>query len=375
MDSRPRNRTPRVRCDDPSRWLGIVSHEQRGLVPAAARAGLTVLAGLYRAGLAAWNLRWRLPGAVRLAPCPVVSVGNLTVGGTGKTPMVAYLADLLVSEGYRPLIVSRGYGAQAGAMNEEARELADRCPTVPHVQNPDRLQAIRDWTASQGCDVAILDDGFQHRRLARDLDVVLLDGLRPFGYGHVLPRGLLREPPSALRRADVVIITRADLLGADALARVKEAAARCASPGTPVLTAVHRPAGIVFADGSRGSADWLDGQAIAAACGIANPEAFRRTLERLGARVVRLDAFRDHHAYTADDLAGLAEAARDAGAGALVTTGKDFVKWRPVLAERPAALPVTAAALEVAMHLTDGEDRLRQRVLALLPEPRPRGDR
>ena len=166
----------------------------------------------------------------------------------------------------------------------------------------------------------------------------------------------LREPPSALRRADVVIITRADLLGADGLARVKEAAAACAWPGTPVLTAAHRPAGVVFADGSRASADWL-------------------ALDRLGARVVRLDAFRDHHAYTADDLTGLADAARNAGAGALVTTGKDFVKWRPLLAERPAALPVTAAALEVAMHLTDGEDRLRQRVLALLPEPRPRGDR
>jgi len=223
MDANSSSSPAPIRRDRQSRWLAIVSRSRRGFGPALARAGLTGLAGLYRLGLVVADLRWRRRDAARRAPCPVVSVGNLTVGGTGKTPMVAYLANLLVAEGYRPLIVSRGYGAEAGAMNEEARELADACPDVPQVQRPDRLQAIRDWSASEPCDVAILDDGFQHRRLARDLDIVLIDALRPFGYGHVLPRGLLREPPAALARADLVVITHADLLGADALAGLRQA--------------------------------------------------------------------------------------------------------------------------------------------------------
>ncbi len=374
MDSLPTNRASRVRRDASSRWLEIVSGEARGLVPTVARAALTILAGGYRAGLAAANLRRRLPGGVRRAPCPVISVGNLTVGGTGKTPMVAFLADLLVAEGRRPLIVSRGYGAEAGGMNEEARELALRCPGADHVQDPDRLRAIRARAASGPCDVAILDDGFQHRRLHRDLDLVLLDGLCPFGHGHLLPRGLLREPPSALRRADVVVITRADLLVPAALAHVKDTAARYAAPATPVLTAEHQPVGVVFADGSRAAPDWLDGRTVAAACGIGNPEALGRTLERLGARVVRLDAFRDHHTYTADDLGRLAEAAHAAGAGTLVTTGKDFVKWRPLLRDEAPPPGLDVAALEIVMRITQGESMLRDRVAALLHAHGFRGD-
>ena len=385
MDSRPTNRVSDVPADAPSRWRSLASGEASGLGPAAARTGLAVLAVGYRAGLAAANLRRRLAGAPRRAPCPVLSVGNLTVGGTGKTPMVAYLATFLAAKGYRPLIASRGYGAEAGGTNEEAAELALRCPDVPHVQDPDRLRAIRHALASgEGCDVAILDDGFQHRRLARDLDIVLLDGLCPFGYGHLLPRGLLREPPSALGRSDVIVITRADLAQPAALAHTRSEAARYAAPGTPVLTAAHRPAGLVFADGTREAPDRLDGRTVAAACGIGNPEAFRETLERLGACIVRFDAFRDHHAYTAGDLARLQRTAREAGAAVLVTTGKDFVKWRPLLADEAAgeavresreADAVRIAALEVAMDLGADEAAFRRRVLDVLPAPRSGGDR
>jgi tetraacyldisaccharide 4'-kinase len=384
MDSRPTNRASDVPADAPSRWRAVASGEAAGLGPAVARAGLTVLSGAYRAGLTAANLCRSLAGAARRAPCPVLSVGNLTVGGTGKTPMVAYLANLLTAEGYRPLIASRGYGAEADQTNEEAAELALRCPDVPHVQDPDRLRAIRDRLASgEACDVAVLDDGFQHRRLARDLDIVLLDALCPFGYGHLLPRGLLREPPSALGRADVIVITRADLVEPAILADVTARAETHAAPNAPVLTAVHRPAGLAFAGGAREAPDWLGGRTVAAACGIGNPEALRRRLERLGACVVRFDVFRDHYAYTAADVARLRRAAGEAGAAALVTTGKDFVKWRPLLADELAgearesreADAVRIAALEVAMDLGDDEAVFRRRVLDVLPAPRPGGDR
>jgi tetraacyldisaccharide 4'-kinase len=349
-------------------WLAVISGERRGAVASAERGGLAVLAALYRAGLAAHNLRLRLPGAVRRAPCPVVSVGNLTVGGTGKTPMVAHLARLATSLSLRPLIVSRGYGAAGGGPNEEARELETLSPGVPHVQSPDRLGAIRRWTADHPCDLVILDDGFQHRRLARDLDIVLVDALHPFGlgpsdFGRLLPRGILREPLSALARADLAILTRAD--HSSDLGHLTDLLACYLRPGTSILTARHRPTGLRMPDGSRREADWLRGQDVAAACGIGNPDAFRWTLLQLGARVRRFEVFPDHYAYTRADLDRLIQAARAADAKMLVTTGKDFVKWRPLIAESPP--PMDVAALEVTFQILEGEDMLRRRIAALRP--------
>ncbi len=360
----PRAALPSPR-DGRSRWLAVVSGQARGPLAALARSGLAILAGLYRGGLASADLRWRLPGLVKHATTPVISIGNLTVGGTGKTPMAAYLARVVMEAGGRPLIVSRGYGANEGP-NEEARELARLCPAVPHIQDPDRLRAITGWAASHPCEVAILDDGFQHRRLARDLDIVLVDALQPFGFGHVLPRGLLREPASALRRADLVVITRADLVGRDELDQLKETVARRARPGTPVLVARHVAGDLVRLDGSRRSADRLRGQDIAAACGIGNPDAFRRTLEALGARVRLFHAFPDHHAYTRGDIDGLVQAARAAGLKTLVTTGKDYVKWTPLTAGQATTADPDIAALEVTLRIVDGEEVLRSRIAALL---------
>ena len=347
-------------------WLAVVSGERSGPAATVARLGLAALSGLYRAGLAVRNLQFRMPGAVRRAPCPVVSVGNLTVGGTGKTPMVAYLARLVVEMGGRPVIVSRGYGTQSGRPNEEAQELAQLCPGVPHIQNPDRCRALQEWAAANPCDLAILDDGFQHRRLARDLDIVLIDALRPFGFGRLLPRGLLREPVSALRRAGMVIITRAELADAADVAKLRQTLAAAVRPGTPVLVAEHRVTGVRMPDGSLQDASWLRGQDVAAACGIGNPDAFRRTLKGTGARVTLFDAYPDHHAYSAADLARLVRSAADAGLKTLVTTGKDYVKWRPLMAGLSGPPVVDVVAVEVAFQVVDGEPALRRDIGALL---------
>jgi tetraacyldisaccharide 4'-kinase len=346
-------------------WFAVISGERRGIEATLERAALALLAILYRAALATHNLAWRLFGSVKRAPCPVISVGNITVGGTGKTPMVAYLAHLASEMGRRPLILSRGYGGQAGRPNEEARELERLCPGVPHVQNPDRVRAMEEGLSRNQCDLIILDDGFQHRRLGRDLDIVLIDALQPFGFGRLLPRGLLREPLPALARADMVVITRAELVDAADLGRIKESVGLYVRPDTPILVAEHRPGALVMLDGSRRPAESLRGQDIAAACGIGNPEAFRRTIAQLGANVQYFEAFADHHAYTRADLDRLIAAAAAAGCKTLVTTGKDYVKWQPLL-EGQASPGVEIAALEVELRVVEGEEALRQRLGSIL---------
>ncbi len=354
--------TRRPAGDRRNAWLRIISGRSRCPYTLVLRLGLAILAAVYRLGLAVSNLRYALPGGVRRAARPVVSVGNLTVGGTGKTPMVALIARLAKDLGYEPVIISRGYRSRPGRANEETLEMERLCPGVPVVQNPDRWKAINDYTWHNACSMAILDDGFQHRRLARDVDIVLIDATVPFGFSHVLPRGLLREPLSALRRADLVVITRAELVEVAAVAKVRDRLARFLRPGTPILVARNRPTTLLAADGSRRKASELRGLAVAAVCGIGNPDAFAATLSQAGADVKLFRAFPDHHAYTAEDLTQLLQAAEAAGAKMLVTTGKDFVKWLPLLGSPGSSPPVEAAALEVALQIVEGADELRRRV-------------
>ncbi len=185
----------------PTEFRELVSGHRRG--PDA-----TALRGLLRAAELPYTLAVRFRNhrydrrrtAVHHVSVPVISVGNLTLGGTGKTPMVKWLARRVEDLGARVALVSRGYRAASGELNDEARELAQALPTIPHIQNRDRVAAARFAIEKFNPDVLLLDDGFQHRRLARDLDVVLLDALEPFGFDHVFPRGTLREPLDGLAR-------------------------------------------------------------------------------------------------------------------------------------------------------------------------------
>ncbi|MFQ5843634.1 MAG: tetraacyldisaccharide 4'-kinase [Planctomycetota bacterium] len=267
---------------------------------------LAPLAAFYSAGARVRARSWR--DRRRRLPHPVLSVGNLTLGGTGKTPFVLHACRELRARGRRPGILSRGYrGGPEG--NDEARMLAGHLPDVPHVQNPDRLAggiSIRDRV-----DCYVLDDGFQHHPLHRDVDVVLVDATDPFGGGWCPPAGRLREPLGALARADLVVLTRADLASreelGDAMRRV-----RSRTPA-PVATAAFEP-----------SCDRdLDGEEVLLACAIGNPAPFRRAVASLGARVVQERIFRDHHRYTARDVERLARPGLP-----VVVTEKDAVKLR-----------------------------------------------
>ena len=207
--------------------------------------------------------------AVHRVDVPVISVGNLTLGGTGKTPMVEWIVRRFLAQGKKVGIISRGYGARGGP-NDEARELAWKLPGVPHVQDPDRVAAARRAIREFGCQVLVLDDAFQHRRIARDLDIVLLDALEPLGYEHVFPRGTLREPVEGLARADVVALSRADLLTAEQRAAIRDRVAKL-SPEAVWVEVVHAPLGLVaVGTGRRSGGRRRDAYATAAAAGIAS---------------------------------------------------------------------------------------------------------
>jgi len=204
-----------------AQFRDLVSGRWRGLAAATLRGALGYLESSYRLIVKRRNSRFdsgALP--VEQVSAPVISVGNLTVGGTGKSPFVAWLARWFLDRRAAVTIISRGYGSRHGQPNDEGLELAARLPGVPHLQNPNRLAAARAALEKEPRQVLILDDAFQHRRLARDLDIVLLDALEPFGYEHLLPRGLLREPVEGLARAQIIGLSRSEIGRASCRERV-----------------------------------------------------------------------------------------------------------------------------------------------------------
>jgi tetraacyldisaccharide 4'-kinase len=278
----------------------------------------------------------------RALPCPVVSVGNLTVGGTGKTPAVEMAIRTLIELGHKPAVVSRGYGrsskgiqivADAASIRLDAEDagdepflLARRLPGVPVVVGSNRYEAGRTAVERFGVSAIVLDDGMQHRTLVKNLEIVMARATDPWGNGRLLPRGPLREPVSGLARAHLVVVTGA-ATPAEA-PEVLEAVARYA-PTVPVLSAQHAPTECWESGTMRPvPIDSLAGVRLLGFAGIASPAGLRRTLEDTGATVAEMVAFMDHHWYTRDDLAALDRRAGDLGVHALVTTEKDWVRLR-----------------------------------------------
>lgn len=310
----------------PSKFHDLVSGRRKGIRAAMWRGVLRAAEAPYTAAVRWRNHRFDADHARSLrVNVPVISVGNITLGGTGKTPLVKWIAHWLRDRGLRVALVSRGYGVEPGARNDEALELEQALPDVPHLQNPDRVAAARVAIEELASQVILLDDGFQHRRLARDLDIVLLDAWEPFGFGHVFPRGTLREPISSLRRAQVICLTRADQVDADRRNAVRERA-RQVAPEAVWCEAVHAPRSLLAANGRSEPIEELRGKRIAAFCGIGNPSAFRRTLEGLGCEVVTWREFPDHHQYTAADVENLSNWATRETVDMVVCTHKDLVK-------------------------------------------------
>jgi tetraacyldisaccharide 4'-kinase len=311
------------------------------LLRAVLRVASLPHACVLRAYHAAFDRGWRTP---RRAPVRVVCVGNLTAGGTGKTPVVTWLARAALAMGKRPAIVLRGYrrGGRDGAESDEARLYARLLPGVPVLVDGDRVRAAHAAHAL-GADVVLLDDGFQHRRLHRDVDVVLLDARDPFGGGAVLPRGFLRESVGGLSRAHVVVLTRSDRVDADALSRL-EARVKSLAPRAAIVREVHAPTELVALDGTplAGTAE-LVGRKVTCVSGIGDPTTLAETLGRLGAHVVRAFDFGDHHEFTASQVADVVRESVAAGAHSCVTTEKDAMRI-PAPPERKAIVVLRIVA-------------------------------
>ncbi|MEZ6091366.1 MAG: tetraacyldisaccharide 4'-kinase [Pirellulaceae bacterium] len=338
-----------------------MSRQRRDPLALAIRCATRIASYPYGAVVRLRNRRYdRGKAPIGRADVPVISVGNITTGGTGKSPMVAWIARLLRDEGLRVALISRGYGAAAGMVNDEALELEERLPDVPHVQNPDRVQAAAVVVEELETEVILLDDGFQHRRLHRDLDIVLIDATCPFGYQALLPRGLLREPLSSLKRADVVVLTRSDAVSDDQRDQIQKTVSRYATNATWV-SSVHAPSRLRSFGNDDQPLETIANQEVLVFSAIGNPSAFSQTVRQCGAKIVAEKQFPDHHRYNRNDIETLiAWAGRYPTATSFVCTHKDLVKLK---ADRLGRLPLFAICID--MQITEGEEALRKQILSI----------
>jgi tetraacyldisaccharide 4'-kinase len=352
---------------DATAFRRLVDGSLQGLAPALGRICLGGLELPYTAIVAARNLAydWQLVPLEQVT-APVISIGNITLGGTGKTPLVAWLARKLVGLGYRPAIVSRGYGAARGEVSDEAAELAILLPGVLHRAARRRSRAAREAIAAEA-DVILLDDGFQHRRLARGLDLVAIDATDPFGCGRVFPRGLLREPLRGIARARGIILTRSDQVSAEQRTAIRAALTNGLGHRMPQVWAEarHRPVGWRTPAGEQLPLDALRSGSVVAFAGIGNPDAFVDSLRRVTDQIKAVRRFPDHHRYTAAECEGLASWARTTAADWAVTTLKDLVK---IPGGSLGGIPLVA--LEISLELTCGEDAILDLVRHALASPK-----
>jgi tetraacyldisaccharide 4'-kinase len=323
-------------------------------------AALTVASAGYRGalGLRERLYRWGMLGSRRLS-CPVISIGNVTLGGSGKTPVAALAVSTLQALGARPAVVSRGYGRHSRGLQvvsdrtgvrlrardggDEPVLLAERLPGVPVVVGESRYEAGRVAVERLGADVLVVDDGYQHRTLRKDLEVLVVGGREPWGNGRLFPRGRLREPLTAIGRAHLVVVTNAPTATLQDIA----ATIRRYNERAPLVSAGYEVEGIrEVGPGAAQPGAGVVGHRLLAFAGLASPRGFAETVAVTGAIAIGSVEFPDHHWYSARELAELAERARAGGAMGLITTEKDWMRIRD-LPLPPVALWVVSVSLSL----------------------------
>lgn len=335
------------------------------------------LAALYGAIVARRNARFdRRKGVVEFDR-PVISVGNLSVGGTGKTPLTLWLLARLRALGHWPALAMRGYRAPHGEAREsdEAREYLAAFPDLPLAAGADRVEGLLGLFDAEGgerIDCVLLDDGFQHRRIARQLDIVLLDATRNAFADRLLPAGWLREPTMSLSRAGAVVLSRADLVD-DATLAGMEASVRAIAPGALVAACAHAWEGLVDASGRELDVAWLAGKRVVMACAVGNPDAIERQLRGAGAASITRVDLRDHDPFEDATVSRVIRACTGAvtgaatraaaGADACVVTAKDWTKLARI---DPARWPCPVVRPRLSIRFLRGEAMLLERVVEAL---------
>jgi tetraacyldisaccharide 4'-kinase len=346
----------------------ILSGRRRGIGPSVLRSGLFAASQLYLSATSLRNIAYdRQWLKIHRASVPVISIGNISTGGTGKTPFAAWIANWLVDSGQRPAFLSRGYRALQSAdpgrtiENDEKLVLDRLCPGVPHLQKRDRVRSALQAVNEFDCNLLLLDDGFQHRRLHRDLDIVLIDALRPFGYGYALPRGLLREALSGLKRADLVVLTRFNQASPIEQNRLLADLGKIGVKDAPI-TVAFTPQRLININGDLESLDQIRGKKVIGFCGIGNPQGFRKTLYSLEVVLADWQVFPDHHHYGINDINQIAKTANETNVDAVLTTQKDLVKITPPDWKGPPL-----HAVEIGVEFLSGREKLETQLKNLIP--------
>jgi len=319
------------------------------------RSALRGVSIFYKSAVAARNIGYSAGMLKSFAvDVPVISIGNITTGGTGKTPLVVWLCRKLHEKGRRCAVLTRGYKSANGGIGDEPAILKRACPEAKVIVNADRVAGAMRAIDHFGADVLVMDDGFQHRRLRRDLDILAIDATLPFGYGRLLPAGLLREPVGSIRRAKAVVITRYDQIKPIYSSRLEKEILRI-KPDLVVAKAIHQHP---YAKGTgelRFSMDELRQQRIFAFCGIGNPDAFLKRLKEHGLRISGTRVYNDHYQYSDADFGDIQRAAKIAGATMILATEKDWVKTA-MAAKKYNDLPFVYLA--VVLEFVDGADKM-----------------
>ena len=330
---------------------------------------LTLLSHIYR--LIVCIRQWLYKSGLlktKTLPYPVICVGNLTTGGTGKTPAVIAITKILKNENKQHVaILSRGYkrkskapillvsdGTSLLATPEESGDepflIASTLKNVPVVVGGDRYKSGIYSAAHTGAKIFILDDGYQHMQLHRDINILLIDASKPYGNGHLLPKGILREPLNGISRADCVIVTRANEGG-----RVDiEALVRKYNLHAPVFYASYKATGITDPDGNSYDVNTIRGKKVFIFSGIANPQSFRKSIENIAGKVVGEISYPDHYWYKNDDLRKIIKKASDVSAKAVITTAKDAVRLHRLDLSEKTGAEMKLLILHVEMIIDNG---------------------
>lgn len=259
--------------------------------------------------------------------CKVISVGNITLGGTGKTSLVELICFYLKERGKKVAVLTRGYKGRPEAAADEPYMLQQKLKDVLVIVDADRIKAGKRAITDFGMDTLVLDDGFQQWRLHKDLEIVTIDATNPFGNKHMIPRGILREPIRSLKRADIFVLTKTNLTGE---AKTLKDFLGSINPAAEVFESIHRPIGLYNIDNPKDllNPESFKGKAVALFCGIGDPDSFEKVIAKLGSRIGLVLKFPDHHDYTQEDLQDIIRRSQESNIDTIITTEKDASRLR-----------------------------------------------